>query len=160
MVCVAFWLWHCFWYHCCPYKTDVASLALISSCLFWAQSRTDWRVRAQNSGVMPPTDRRVVRAGGTCSCEPISIWPTTTTNATKAKQANTDTATGQETIFAPSSPPATLKAVWEYQPSDFLFLITCIYISCSKHFRCHRHHMQGLWVWSEEKHEFERSGGA
>ena len=31
-------------------------LALISSCLFWAQSRSDWRVRAQNSGVMPPTD--------------------------------------------------------------------------------------------------------
>ena len=42
MVCVTFHLWSCFWYHCCPCKTDVASLALISSCLFWAQSRTDW----------------------------------------------------------------------------------------------------------------------
>ena len=31
-------------------------LTLISSCLFWAQSRSDWRVRAQNSWVMPPTD--------------------------------------------------------------------------------------------------------
>ena len=99
------------------YKTDVASLlALISSCLFWAQSWTDWRVRAQNSGVMPPTDRRVVRAAGTSSCEPISIWwpPPPQPN----KQTQTQPLVRRLSLVPLHLQPPTyspLKAVREYQ---------------------------------------------
>ena len=69
---------------------------MISSCLFWAQSRTDWRVRAQNSGVMPPTDRP--QGGGGQGPPHVSLsqsGPQAAHLPPFDKQANTDT--GQET---------------------------------------------------------------
>ena len=65
-------------------------MPLISSCLFWAQSRPDWRVSAQTPGVMPP---RVSGQGPPhVSLSQSLLLPPFD------KQANTDTATGQETL--------------------------------------------------------------
>ena len=96
-----------FWYYSCPYKTDVASL-------HW-----HWSVHVSfglNLGQIGGSEPKILGSchpqtggpwwSGTDSCEPISISASTLLFPFD-KQANTDTATGQETqaISGPSSPP-------------------------------------------------------